>query len=58
MADKDTTPLEPTPFEKFSSTMRKLMAVPKSAIVAQEKKWKKQRAEKVRRAKKKNGGQN
>jgi hypothetical protein len=56
MSDKPTPPPEPTPFEKFSSTMRKLMAVPKSEIAAEEKKWKKQRAEKARRAKKKKGG--
>jgi hypothetical protein len=47
-----TPPPEPTPFEKFSSTMRKLMAVPKSEIVEEEKKYQRRKA---RRAKRKKG---
>jgi hypothetical protein len=53
MTDKPTPPAE-NPFrnEKFKDFMRKLVAVPKSAIVAEEKKWKKKRA---KLAKKKKG---
>ena len=43
MTDKPTQP-EPTPFDKFRDMTRKLMAVPKAEIVAEEKKWKRNKA--------------
>lgn len=48
-----TPPPEPTPFknQQFKDFMRKLVAVPKSEIVAEEKKYQRRKA---RRAKKKN----
>ncbi|MFI5113506.1 MAG: hypothetical protein ACHP7J_00075 [Terriglobales bacterium] len=50
MADMNQPP-EPTPFEKFSGFMRKLVAVPKSAIAAEEKKYQRNRT--ARRARRK-----
>ena len=46
MSAPSTPPPEPAPFDKFRDTMRKLMTVTKSEIVAEEKKWKKKRAKK------------
>jgi len=46
MPAKPTPPSEPTPFQKFKDLTRKLVAVPKAEIVAEEKKWKKKRAKK------------
>jgi hypothetical protein len=43
-------PTEPTPFQRFRDMTRKLMAIPKAEIVAQEEKYKRAKA---RRAKKK-----
>ena len=51
MTTEPTPPPEPTPFEKFSGFMRKLVAVPKSAIAAEEKKYQRNRA--ARRARRK-----
>jgi len=48
MAAIPTPPPEPTPFDKFRETTRKLMAVPKAEVVVLEKKWKKERAKKRR----------
>jgi len=47
MTAKPTPPPdEPTPFQKFRAMTRKLIAVPKAEMVAEEKKWKKKRAKK------------
>ena len=50
MTATPTPPPEPTPFAKFRDVMRKLVAVPKAEIVAEEKKYQRRKA---RRAKKK-----
>jgi hypothetical protein len=50
MSSPSAPPPEPTPFDKFRTLTRKLIAVPKAEVVAEEKKYKQLKA---RRAKKK-----